>query len=355
MFSFLSDLLEGKKMDDKNWTSIMDTHQTEYQTLTTNTNILSLHMEHQVTQKEASELEEFRTRDVMMDRAYEALVQLVDELLKITDGGAEIGGESVPSLPVVIERFKSLAEFCESVIDKENLESVEAAQEIGEDQQIVQQLNSLKTRFLSDLEGLGEAVSRAKAYFDTNHEHHLEARSALSVAEGRQNDFLYSIFGDSDIDSALESCRQNEDMWHRKADEAWAAWDKLRQLHSNFSGMFASRLDELVQSLENKAEEVGKSYIAIGEDRKIDNECWIAARTLQYHVTATTEFISRDDALRHVIKLLGTASQLIDSDSDVARCKQRIRSTLLETLGKDGLATLEREKAYLAQPADADF
>lgn len=111
----------------------------------------------------------------------------------------------------------------------------------------------------------------------------------------------------------------------------------------------------LVKRLGEMADRVRLSYSDIGIDRKIDNDCWIAARTLQYHVTTNTEYTSRDDALRHVIKLLHTANTTIDGDSDVAQCKDRMKKLIQDKLGADVAAMLEGEKVYLTKPEDVDF
>lgn len=163
------------------------------------------------------------------------------------------------------------------------------------------------------------------------------------------------MFGDNDIDRAVDYCGENEASWHSKADEAWNVWDRLRKLQSGFQPLLSSDLDKLITALADMADEVRVSYINIGEDRKMDNECWTAARTLQYHVTTNTEFTSRDDALRHVIKLLHTANQTIDSDSDVILSKQRMEEMIQEKLGADVAATLAQEKTYLMKPEDVDF
>lgn len=144
-------------------------------------------MQTQTEKIKISRQDEFKHRDILLDRAYEALVVFVEDLLKYTDGGAEIGDDGVPSLPIVIQCFKVLAEYCESVIDEEGLEAVEATQEIGEDGQIVERINSLKARLQSDMNGLREAVSKAESYFNENHGHHMAARDSLSKAEDRKN------------------------------------------------------------------------------------------------------------------------------------------------------------------------
>ncbi len=153
----------------------------------------------------------------------------------------------------------------------------------------------------------------------------------------------------------MDNCRDNESTWHRKADEAWNVWDRLRNLHAEYQPLISSDLDVLVKNLEDMADKARVSYTEIGEGRKIDDKCWIAVRTLQYHVTTNNEYTSRDDALRHVLKLLHTVNQTIDSDSDVALSKQRIEDMIQEKLGADMLAALEREKAYLMKPEDVDF
>lgn len=151
-------------------------------------------MQSQIDKKILSEDEEFKSRDFLMDRAYEALVVFVEDLLKYTDGTAEIGSGGVPSLPIVVQCFKSLAEYCEKVIDEEGLQAVEATQEIGEDGQVVEQINSLRTKLQSDMNGLRDAVSSAETYFNEVHGHHMIAREELRNAEERKEVIYKSLF-----------------------------------------------------------------------------------------------------------------------------------------------------------------
>ena len=164
-----------------------DGHKTEYNSLVKETGKLELRMQTQVEKRIISELNELKDRDSLMDKAYETLVVFVEDLLKYSDGGTEIGSDGVPSLPIVVQCFKALAEYCESVIDAEGLEAVEATQEIGENGQIVERINILKTRLNSDAKGLWEAIGKAETYFNSLHGHHMEARDALSKAEDRKN------------------------------------------------------------------------------------------------------------------------------------------------------------------------
>lgn len=89
--------------------------------------------------------------------------------------------------------------------------------------------------------------------------------------------------------------------------------------------------------------------------RRIDKDCWTAARTLEYHVETNTEYTSRDDALRHVIKLLHTANKTIDEDNTVKTLKEGIEKTLEEKLGAAKAEELHQEKKFLAVPEDMDF
>jgi hypothetical protein len=158
-----------------------------FNTLNDDTRQLTGRMEAQRRQLEATTQEVFNQRDVRIDAAYEALDRFVSELLKYTDGDADISTEGVPNLPVVVRCFKELAEFCEGVVDKETLEAVEATQEIGEDGQIAERVKSWQETLRTTLDGLNAAVSQAEGNFDVKHDHHMSARSALRTAEGRKS------------------------------------------------------------------------------------------------------------------------------------------------------------------------
>jgi hypothetical protein len=144
-------------------------------------------MEAQCKRLEATSQEVFRQRDIRIDTAYEALDRFVSELLQYTDGEVDIGIEGVPTLPIVVSCFKELAEFCESVVDKETLEAVEATQEIGEDGQIAARVKAWQETLGTTLNGLSQAVSRAEGLFNEKHGHHMSARDALNQAEGRRS------------------------------------------------------------------------------------------------------------------------------------------------------------------------
>jgi hypothetical protein len=315
----------------------------------------------------------FKKRDVLMDTAYEALDDFVDDLLKYEEGGAEIGSNGVPSLPSVVDRFNSLAEFCQRVVVDEGLEAVEAMQEIGEDSQVVQRIKALQAQLRTTLEGLSKAVNDAESYFNTQHGHHETAREELRKAEERRSvnsqpskystahhtdtsqDFFYSVFGNDDIDRQIEHCANWERDIHATADAAWNMWDQLRSLNNNTQSLHNHALDQLLSHLSSIADKMRGNYDKIGEDRKIDRECWMAAMSLQYHVATNTVWTSRDDALRHVVKLVHTVNKTIDSDSDVVRLKEGIESKVREKLGAEKADELNGEKVFLTKPEDVDF
>ncbi|KAI0015036.1 hypothetical protein F4780DRAFT_128640 [Xylariomycetidae sp. FL0641] len=205
------------------------------------------------------------------------------------------------------------------------------------------------------MNGLAGAIAEGEGLFDTNHGHHMDARAALSTAESRKSDFFYTVFGDRGIDRAVNDCRANEEHWHRVADEAWANKENLRSLHQRLQPVLGNDLEGLVRNLGRLADQMRANYAKIGEDRTVDNDCWIAARTLQYHVATNTEYTNRDDALRHVLKLLSTANKTIAADSDVARLKQGMKKQIQDKLGVAKAAELEQEKTFLAKPEDVDF
>ncbi|KAH8702707.1 hypothetical protein GQ44DRAFT_778542 [Phaeosphaeriaceae sp. PMI808] len=337
------------------WKSTMGSIKNECDTLVNDTRALTNRLEDQSKRLKITAQDIFNKRDVLIDAAYEALERFVRELLNYTAGDADIGIEGVPNLPVVVRCFKELAEFCERVVDEETREAVEATQEIGEDGQIAERVKNSQERLRTSLNGLNGAVSRAWSNFETHHEHHMSARDALRKAENRKNDVFYVIFGDGGVDDAVRTSRENEDSWHKTADEAWSMWDHLRNLNSEHQSLLNNNLSNLSAELTRIADGMRANYIIIGEDRKVDSKCWLAVRTLQYHVTTNNEYTSRDDALRHVFKLIHIDNKTIDSDSDVIRLKASIEQLVAEKLGDAKAEELHKEKAYLAIPEDMDF
>jgi hypothetical protein len=144
-------------------------------------------MTYQENRLAATIVDVFEQRDFLMDTAYELLATLVMDLLRYTDGGAEIGIVGVPTLPGVVDCFKKLSVFCEGVIDNEGKEAVEATQEIGENGQINQRIQSLQMRFGSDMDGLSGAISRAEQEFREAHKHYAVAQDELQKAEDRKD------------------------------------------------------------------------------------------------------------------------------------------------------------------------
>ena len=114
-------------------------------------------------------------------------------------------------------------------------------------------------------------------------------------------------------------------------------------------------MGNILGDLDRMSEEMRTVYAKLGEDRKIEEKCWIVVRTLQYHVSTNGEDTARDDALRHVIKLTRTADKLIDDDGDVVRIKASIYQAIKDALVGEKAAALEREKVHLAEPEDVDF
>jgi methionyl-tRNA synthetase len=132
-------------------------------------------------------------------------------------------------------------------------------------------------------------------------------------------------------------------------------WDQLRNLNNSHQELLNNNLGQLSSELSRIADGMRANYVRIGEERKVDSACWLAARTLQYHVTTNSEYTSRDDALRHVFKLIHAVNKTIDSDSDVVRLKEKIENSVAASLGEEKKEELHKEKVYLSKPEDVDF
>lgn len=166
---------------------------------------------------------------------------------------------------------------------------------------------------------------------------------------------MYDIFGDRDIDNAVDNNARNEQSWHDQADAAWNFWNDLRNLKSDFASLWECRADNLANALGSLVNDTKSNYEKIGMARSVDNDCWIAARALQYHVTTQTVYTSRDDALRHVLKLLHTIDKTIDEDADVKACKDVIEASIMGKLGPDKVKELLQEKKFLELPDEVDI
>ncbi|KAF5671435.1 hypothetical protein FHETE_4145 [Fusarium heterosporum] len=297
----------------------------------------------------------FQERDVLMDSAYEVLIDFVGDLLKYLNGSDEIGSGGVPALPIVVDSFKALAEYCEKVIDDENVEATESTQETGESNEIIGNIKALKVRIQSDMDGLDKAVSSANGIFDNLHNIHMDARRALDQAREKQSGIFYDIFGDGGIDSAVRTNELNEEERRHSADDAWNFWDRLKNIRSQFWSLPNTDTDSLINTLQSLSRDMQANYEKIGLARNTDKDCWVAARSLQYHVTTQTEYTSRDDALRHVFKLLHTINKTIDDDAHVKVFKETIEANIRGKLGEDKAEELHQEKKFLPLPEDLDF
>jgi hypothetical protein len=144
-------------------------------------------MEAQSSKLESYAFEAFHRRDQLIDAAYEALNLFVSELLTYADGDTDIGSKNLPTLPIVVDRFKSLAKFCEGVVDQQTLESVVSTQEIGEDAQIIERIKKCEAQLKTTLDGLANAVPQAWNNFEVHHGYHMNAQAALYKAEERRS------------------------------------------------------------------------------------------------------------------------------------------------------------------------
>jgi hypothetical protein len=135
-------------------------------------------MEAQSSKLESYAFEAFHRRDQLIDAAYEALNLFVSELLTYADGDTDIGSKNLPTLPIVVDRFKSLAKFCESVV---------STQEIGEDAQIIERIKKCEAQLKTTLDGLANAVPQAWNNFEVHHGYHMNAQAALYKAEERRS------------------------------------------------------------------------------------------------------------------------------------------------------------------------
>ena len=125
-----------------------------------------------------------RKRDESLDPAFEALEKFVIELVAFHDGQDMICSDRVPSLPLIIEKFKELSTVCEKVVDEFGEEAVDTTQHVGECRQVHQEVLLLQKRVKSDIDGLRNAVSSAESKKNVDHEHHMAARKDLDLANG---------------------------------------------------------------------------------------------------------------------------------------------------------------------------
>jgi Arc/MetJ-type ribon-helix-helix transcriptional regulator len=163
------------------------------------------------------------------------------------------------------------------------------------------------------------------------------------------------VFGDDGIDDSVNTNRRNLESWQSNVRAASDVFESLQALVSVLQDLAAFRTDSLLENLSNLADGMRANFKNIDVIRRVDKDCWAAARTLEYHVETNTEYTSRDDALRHVIKLLHTANKTIDEDNTVKSLKEAIEQTLVDKLGAAKAEELHQEKKFLAVPEDMDF
>ena len=127
-----------------------------------------------------------RKRDESLDPAFEALEKFVMELVTFHDGQDVICSDRVPSLPLLIEKFKELSTVCEKVVDEFGEEAVDTTQHVGESRQVHQDVVSLQKRVKSDIDGIRDAVNTAETKKNVDHDCHMAARKDLDKAnEGK--------------------------------------------------------------------------------------------------------------------------------------------------------------------------
>lgn len=163
------------------------------------------------------------------------------------------------------------------------------------------------------------------------------------------------MFGSGDADDAVNTDSRNLKHWQAQAKETSDVFERLLALTSILANLLRLSIGDLVKKLDDLADGMRANYRNIDMIRRADNDCWTAARTLEYHVETNTEYTSRDDALRHIIKLLHTANKTIDEDNTVKSLKEAIESTLEEKLGAAKAQELHQEKKFLAKLEDVDF
>ncbi|KAK2749618.1 hypothetical protein FQN57_005840 [Myotisia sp. PD_48] len=314
------------------WKDTLNVHRATYEGLVEETERLALRTKAQDEKCQAFEKEAFKNRRFLMGRAYEALDNFVDELLRYTDGAANIGIAGVPSLPKVMEHFEALAQLGDAVVDTENLEQAENVQEFGENVQTMQHGNSLQVLIGAGLHGLEGAITVAKSKSDTNNYLHMQACTALKEARQRKDVIYYLIFDDSEVSAAVTICENNERNCYYIAEDSRNAWHQLQRFEWEFRAFINSRLPDLFSKLASLRNRIAVIYDRVGRERKINMECWLKCLTFKYHIEILTENTSRDIALRHVNKLIHTANKIIDGDSYVVSLKRGMEDKIREIL-----------------------
>lgn len=83
------------------------------------------------------------------------------------------------------------------------------------------------------------------------------------------------------------------------------------------------------------------------DGRKRDEHIWLTTRTLDYYVSTNGPDTTRDEVLRHVLMLIGTEDEGVDTDEDVRASKERIEGLVRQKLGAEVYDVLRKEKVYL--------
>lgn len=164
---------------------------------------------------------------------------------------------------------------------------------------------------------------------------------------------IYDVFGDRDVDNAVNNNVNNVNNVRSRRDWARETYHDLDDTLGHFKADYDD-CAEILSDLEAAYDANNAEYSSLIDGRKRDEHCWISVRALEYHVSATGPETSRDDALRHVAELVTHVEDMVDSDDHVTESKDRIQSSVRTKLGVEHWERLKNGKKYLPGP-ETDF
>ena len=307
-------------------------------------------------------------RCAALDAAYDSLEELTTELLTIEGGEEFVGTDHLPSLPKAVATFHELSKTCEKAVDRIGEEFVDTTQYGGENRQLKEVMDGFNQRLLADIQVCEGSIHRYESEKDTFQQNLNNAQNELNDSRNKQSvstpsplkkevliivlqqGFFYGVFGDNDIDNqvrtneqAVNNARDYLQSAERKIDALWFAHGSGTQLQAKALSLQSDLNDDFWN--------MNTEYAKLVDGRKRDEHIWLTTRTLDYYVSTNGPDTTRDEVLRHVLMLIDTEDEGVDTDEDVGASKERIEGLVKQKLGVEVYEMLRKEKVYL----DMDF
>ncbi|KAK3387843.1 hypothetical protein B0H63DRAFT_559290 [Podospora didyma] len=329
------------QLEVERWRSTFEAYKKEYESLLEETQALTGRMEAEIARHVTAVKLLFHRRDLLVTSAYESLANLAHEILQQQDTNSRT--HHVPSLPFVVDRFRSLAEDSQRVGETSNqVGYVEGTQKMDEAKlKLLEQIKGLEQRRLVDMNFLQDVIAAAEYTFGGEQKKYEGVRAMLSVQEAPR-DSLTKYQTDM-LSQDVENARHSADAAQDRLTRLRSVWDDYQfLLNCDLAGLF------------DKLREIGNqmcvNYKNTDETARITyNDSWHAVSLLQKHLTRDAgKQATRDAVLRHIFAMIYMGDDIFDPDETGYSFKVAIVNAVGEKLGEDKVEELRHERILLA-------